>query len=180
MLSADEFVMDYIRVHANLLRSILMLGLCIWGIWQHHFSIVAGIIVTGAVSYYIGFLLSFIVGVSWSSLIAMTEPTLNGTITTLMISLVGFSCVAWLGYQHKETAELEQSKESSKRHPNYTHTDQVLPWAVANDVRTSLAAIRFLLFPIHDEKKLSELEIASRELSRLEQVFKEIEEQAHK
>ena len=179
MQKADESVMEYIRVHANLLRTILMLGLCIWGVWEHHFSIVTGIIVTGAISYYIGFLVSLIVCISWSAAIAFTEATISGSIATLMISLVGLSCVAWLGFQHKETAELEQSKESTKRHPSHPHTDQVLPWAVANDVRTSLAAIRFLLFPIHEEKRLDELEIASRELSRLEQVFKEIEEKAN-
>ncbi len=170
--------MDYIRVHANLLRTILMLGFCVWGVWQQHFSVITGIIVSGAVSYYIGFLVSLTVGIAWSVIIAMTTPTISGIISTLMISLVGFSCVSWLGYQHKETAELEQSKESLKKPSNHTHTDQILPWAVANDVRTSLAAIRFLLFPIHEEKKLNELEIASRELSRLEQVFREIEEKA--
>lgn len=179
MLHADEQLMDYVRVHANLLRTVLMLGLCVWGIWQNHISVVAGIVITGALSYFVGIILSLIVGFSWSILTAITEPTIGGIVAALMINFVGFSCVAWLGYQHKETTELEQSRESSKSSTR-THSDQVVPWVVANDVRTSLAAIRFLLFPIHQDKNMNELEIASRELSRLEQVFKEIEEKANK
>ncbi len=176
MIRADREAMAYIRLHANLLRSVLMLGLCVWGVWQNHGSVIAGIVITGALSYFVGFIFALIVGMAWSVITALTEPTLGGTIAALMINVVGFSCVAWLAYQHKETAERGQSKETMSDNPHHNHADQVVPWAVANDVRTSLAAIRFLLFPIHQEKELNELEIASRELSRLEQVFKDIEE----
>jgi hypothetical protein len=175
----DEQAMDYIRVHANLLRTVLMLGLCVWGIWQNHVSVAVGIIVTGAISYFVGFILSLTAGFSWVVVSAMTEPTIGSIAAALMINFVGFSCVAWLGYQHKETKEQKQTRETPGSQSK-THSDQVVPWDVTNDVRTSLAAIRFLLFPIHEEKRTNELEVASRELSRLEQVFKEIEEKANK
>ncbi len=176
MSTIDDCVIVYIRIHANLLRSILMLGLCIWGIWQHHVSIVEGIVITGAISYYASFLISLLIGVFWSIMSVTTEPTIGAAVSALMIYVVGFSCVSWLGYQHRETALWKHSREAIHEQTAHIHHDQVVPWAVANDIRTSLAAIRFLLFPIHEERNATELEIASRELQRLEQVFKEIEE----
>lgn len=55
--------------------------------------------------------------------------------------------------------------------------NQVLPWKVINDVRTSLSAIRFLLFHIQN-KELSNEEIqdATTELYRLEKLFQDLEQ----
>ncbi|MCL6445925.1 MAG: hypothetical protein K6T83_21190, partial [Alicyclobacillus sp.] len=50
-----------------------------------------------------------------------------------------------------------------------------VPWAVVNDIRTSLAAIRFLLFPLHTDEKDPALQKATMELSRLERIFSQME-----
>lgn len=86
-----------------------------------------------------------------------------------LIAFVEFCAMAWLGFQHqRQTTTTHQQQDNS-------HSDQVVPWAVANDIRTSLAAIRFLLFPLHGDAKDSAVEQATMELSRLEHIFSQIE-----
>jgi hypothetical protein len=168
----DERLLSIVWKHSNLLTAVAALLVWIWAVVTHQEWVALGIILTGAVSYWFGVLTAVAVSVVFLA-IGNFHPALSFPV--LVAQTVGFLSASWLGYRHKEEKilEVERMAQSSQS----SHPDQVLPWAVVNEIRTSLAAIRFLLFPIDDDKKTKELQKATLELSRLENLFHEIEKQ---
>ncbi|OFW78283.1 MAG: hypothetical protein A2201_03085 [Alicyclobacillus sp. RIFOXYA1_FULL_53_8] len=163
---SDRFIVNFLVSHANLITALATLGLAVWGLSLGHLFFFLGLIAIGALSYFFGMTLGLSVGVILG-LTRLLHPVPDTPLVTIVIvELVGYICIAWLGFRHKEQKQRQRVHE---------HTDQVLPWAVANEVRTSLAAVRFLLFPLHDERTSDQLETVTRELSRLENIFSEIE-----
>ncbi len=145
--------------------------LCVWGLALHQGWFVLSILVVGGFSYFLGVTIGFTAGVVWTGILFLISPNpLNVTFTEGIIHLLGYVLVSLLGHRHKAEA-LQQSEQITSR----PHESQMVPWAVANEMRTSLAAIRFLLFPLHDDNNYRELERATSELSRLESIFTEIE-----
>lgn len=163
---SDRFIVNFLLSHTNLITALATLGLAVWGLSLGHRIFFLGLIVIGALSYFFGMTLGLSVGMLLG-LTRLLHPV-PGTprVTIAIVELVGYVCIAWLGYRHKEQKQLQKVQE---------HTDPILPWAVANEVRTSLAAVRFLLFPLHDEHTSDQLETVTKELSRLENIFSEIE-----
>lgn len=158
--------------HINLIMAIAILCLAVWGGCTGHQAFVFGLAIVGASAYFAGILISVSVAIVYLSVnlcIGWTHPVQSSVI---LLQLIGYLAVAFLGYKHKTFKE--KQKTINKPH-------QVLPWAMVNEVRTSLSAIRFLLFPLQNRDAANpELQKATDELSRLEQLFQELEEKGEK
>ena len=50
-----------------------------------------------------------------------------------------------------------------------------MSWAVANEIRNSLAAIRFVLFPIQENAPDTNIERVTEEIVKIERFFEQIE-----
>jgi hypothetical protein len=170
----DEWLIQFLQTHFNLLMAMVLVGLCVWGLISGYAPFVVGLLVVGAVSYFFSLALALACGIVFTVLDIGLGAYNGFNISSILLQCVGYSCSAWLGFRHK------QQKEQAKQRLLATqdgHEPQVLPWAVVNEVRTSLAAVRFLLFPLHDEHKSQELKKATDELSRLESLFNQIEQE---
>lgn len=165
----DRLTVNLIQTHTNLIAAGIALGLCMWGLTAHHMSIVLGMVAIGAVSFFFGIALAMVAACGLF-IFDLCHLGLSGfPVSVELVKLVGYICISWLGYRHKEQQTIQ--KQVSDAHP-----DQVVPWAVVNEVRTSLAAVRFLLFPLHDQHKGQDLQKVTSELSRLENIFTQLEQ----
>ncbi|MCL6517218.1 hypothetical protein, partial [Alicyclobacillus sp.] len=164
----DARLVGFVRTHAHLFAATCALLLCVWGLTVRHVGFALGMVILGAVGYFIGLVVALGIGVVLTALDVYAAIHTDWVASTLLLEMVGYACIAWLGYSHR------QQKERQKRMALEIHEPQVLPWSVVNEVRTSLAAIRFLLFPLHGDNN-QEVRRATDELSRLERLFTEIE-----
>ncbi|QQE77792.1 hypothetical protein [Alicyclobacillus sp. SO9] len=171
----DALFVDAIQTRSSLLTALIVVTLCIWGSSTGHVWFVAGIMVVGALSYFFGIVIALLGGLAFTciELFAAAIPHMQASV--IFMEITGYIMITWLGYRHKEQKELQQ--EHIQQQQFVSHSDQVIPWSVTNEVRTSLAAVRFLLFPLDtDEQKDATLEKATAELSRLEHLFNEMEQ----
>ena len=150
----------------NLLTAIATLWICAWAVTNGRVEIAAGIFVVGALGYFLGLIVGASFGVICFAANLVSVPLTGNHLTAAMFGLVGYAVAAWLGYQHSEEKRMKTKKAKQ------THPDQVLPWDMVNEVRTSLAAVRYLLFPVQDSQE-EQIDLATRELSRLENLFNE-------
>lgn len=171
----DRKFVHVIKHHSDLFIAIAASILVGWAIVTAHPLYVAAVLVVGAISFFVGFIESVVVGLLLIGGIALFHwPISEGLdVSGLMMEAFGFGCVAWLGYRHRE--EQRQQKERAKFPAS---VDCVIPWVVANEVRTSLAAVRFLLFPFYASNPTEELAQttssivqATDELQRIENLF---------
>lgn len=162
----DKITLTYIQSCEYLIYMFLILSLCTWNISLHHDSILIGMAIILIAENYIGQTYTLAAGIVFSFVVLPLEPISRTSITLLLINLIGFCCAAWIGFSIKK----------SENFSAYTDSYQIIPWTVFNDTRTSLAAMRYLLFSINQKQKITELERAYNELSRLEKMFKGIEE----
>lgn len=172
----DGLFVNAIQMRSNLLIALIVVTLCIWGSSTGHVWFVAGIMVVGALSYFFGIVVALLGGLAFTSveLFAAAVPHMQASV--IFMEITGYVMITWLGYRHKEQKELQQEHIQQKQQ-FVSHSAQVIPWSVTNEVRTSLAAVRFLLFPLDiDEQTDPTLEKATAELSRLEHLFKEMEQ----
>ncbi|MCL6593544.1 MAG: hypothetical protein K6T31_06170 [Alicyclobacillus sp.] len=172
LADADHHAVAFVRTHANLFTAIVVAVLCLWAVTAGNVLFVIGVLAVGAVSYFAGLLTGLGAGCVFAAVLLYLGWRYGGLdLSAWLLQGVGFAGTAWLGYFHKAQKEWAEAR-LRQRDP---HAPQVLPWAVVNEVRTSLAAIRFLLFPLHSESERQELQRATDELSRLEQLFSELE-----
>lgn len=169
----DGRFVDFLQRHMDLVLAIGALGLVFWGAATNHPGYMVEIAVVGAVSFFAGFveslgLAALLMVWGWIRY-AMGYPGLD--ISSEMMQLFGYGCVAWLGFRHRE----QQRRQKERENPRLPHADSVIPWAVANEVRTSLAAVRFLLFPLDEQESPRSIRQVTDELKRLEEIFSEIE-----
>lgn len=169
---ADRKVLYILEHHANLMAAILVASLCGWGMVTLHVWFVVGVIAVGAAAYLLGATVALLGALLLTVLGTHLGPNFNLDITTALFELVGYALVARLGYGHRKTQRDLQRKQ---RELLSSHPDQVIPWHVSNEVRTSLAAVRFLLFPVSVEHNGPAVEEAVKELSRLEGLFEQLE-----
>jgi hypothetical protein len=160
--------MIFARTHADLLMAILTMGLATWGLISGHMPFVLGMAVIGAIGYFVGLVVALCVGLVTLFLGIFTMGTVHGVSSDILVQMVGCLSIARLGFRHKTLKEARQLAT--------TRPHEALPWAMVNEIRTSLAAIRFLLFPLHDERASQELQEATKELSRLEKLFHDLEQ----
>ena len=171
----DQRFVDFLQRHMDLVLAVGVLGLVIWAGATDRPAYVLEIAVVGAVSFYAGFVESLGLGallIGWGVVDrAMGNPGFD--ISSGMMQVFGYGCVAWLGFRHRE----QQRREKERVKTRLSHADSVIPWAVANEVRTSLAAVRFLLFPLDEQETPRSIRQVTEELKRLEEIFSEIERQ---
>jgi hypothetical protein len=167
----DKRLVRFVRNRAHLFAAAVALVLCVWGLSAGHAGFAAGMIILGAVGYFLGLTIAIGLGVVLTAVDVYVAMHTGVVPSTLLLEMIGYSCIAWLGYSHRE------QKERQKRLAMEVHEPQVLPWSVVNEVRTSLAAIRFLLFPLHGDGSNQEVRRATDELSRLERLFTEMEKE---
>jgi hypothetical protein len=173
--SLDGSLVKWVWAHMNLLTAIATLWICTWAVTNGKVEIVAGIFVVGGLGYFLGLIVGLGFGLIFFFLNVLSVPINADTLTAAMLGFVGYCVAAWLGYQHSEEKQSEQARAQK------THPDQILPWDMVNEVRTSLAAVRYLLFPMHEsqdkepENHDRKLDLATQELSRLERLFNEFE-----
>jgi len=165
----DNHLVTWTTEHSNLLMAIVNLALAAWALDSGLLAYVVGMALVGAVAYFAG----LFVAVSLLIITIGVDVALAGfahiLLSALIVEIIGYLNIAWLGFRHKRL-KMEQRRTMDGKHP-----DQIMSWTAVNEVRTSLAAIRYLLFPMHSEHTSQELQKASRELSRLEQLFQDIE-----
>ncbi|WP_067622541.1 hypothetical protein [Alicyclobacillus acidiphilus] len=171
---ADERMMMFVRLHGNFMLAIGVVGLAVWGAISNHPSYIFGLAFAGASAYVSGLVCGLCISMLYLCGNVVLDPghlfagqSLVTDIGTILLQVIGYLAVVFLGYKHKTLREFQ--KAASK-------ANQVLPWAVVNEVRTSLSAIRFLLFPLQDDtQSREEIQKATSELSRLEQLFHDLE-----
>jgi hypothetical protein len=176
--AADDAIVRFFRSHAYLCIAILSLAIFIWGCVTRHTGFAIGSILLGGLSYFFGLSVAVLFGIVFTFM-GVVHSGVSSQAATAAVELLGYICVAWLGYGHRvqnvEQKQLEKERSARENGEGDTHRDQIVPWSVVNEVRTSLAAVRFLLFPLHDKETGTQLEKATNELSRLEKIFSEIE-----
>ncbi len=170
----DAWLIDCLQTRFNLLMALALVGLCIWGLVSGLAWFVGALAVVGALGYFFGLAVSLLCGVVFTGLDIGFGLHAGLSITPVLVQCVGYGCSAWLGFRHKQQKQQTMQRLLTTQDG---HEPQVLPWAVVNEIRTSLAAIRFLLFPLHDEHTSQELKKATDELSRIEALFTEIEQE---
>lgn len=169
----DQRIQTFIKNHINLLILVLLLVITAWGMESDHLAFVLGLICIGAISYFQGLALAMVIGVVWSGLDLYTWSKHGFIISQILIEFVSNALIAWLGYAHKEQSKIQKQKQAVT-----SHVDPVLPWAVANEIRTSLAAVRYLLFPLEQDSQY-DVHTATSELTRMEELFSELEKKQH-
>ncbi len=176
-VTLDRKFVAWISQHTELLLAVAVCIIAIWAILTSEFTYVPAIALVGAVSFFVGFTASLGVSGLLAAWFVFQNVRIHHAIdaATVMVEVFAYGCVAWLGYRHRE----QQRRQMEKALQSQQHTDSVVPWVVANEIRTSLAAIRFLLFPLHatpqDDTSGDSLRQATAELQRLEQIFSNIE-----
>jgi hypothetical protein len=165
----DHYTVNFIKTHGNLIMAVISLFLFLWGVAFHSPLFLLGMVILGAVSFYFGISLALLGGVGFTIIDIIRSLGHGGMVTSLVVDVVGYICITWLGYHHRGQLRLQKAQDIPQ-----LHSDQIVPWVVLNEVRTSLAAVRYLLFPL-DAQHANDLEKITAELSRLEHLFAEIE-----
>lgn len=170
----DRVVIRTIDQHTNLMTAVIVLGLCSWAILTHHLWFVVLVVLVGAAAYYLGVTVALLLSVvaDLTRTLLSTAHGFDLIVTTALFEGAGYLLVARLGVLHRR----QRTALQNQRVVPPSHRDHVLPWQVTNHIRTSLAAVRFLLFPVEDERNHQALEQAVEELARLETIFQSIEE----
>ena len=165
----DSALVGFISSHANLFLACTALGLAAWEVSRHSFWPVAAMTLIGALGYYFGLTISLFAAspfLVWGAVSLLTAS--GSSFAELILQALGYSSIGWLGFRHKTIAHRQRASAS--------HDPQILPWNTVNEVRTSLAAIRFLLFPLQNPSSNQELTDVTKELARLEGLFNEMEQ----
>ncbi|MCL6547304.1 MAG: hypothetical protein K6T30_00170 [Alicyclobacillus sp.] len=168
----DRRAADLIRTHSNLLTAIAVLAILVWGLSAGYAWFVLMTVVLGAVSYFLGLSLALVCGLAFTLVDGYVKVKYGYPVSAVLLESVGFACIAWLGFRHRE--QKEQEVERMAMRLKGEKSPQVLPWTAVNEIRTSLAAVRFLLFPLNEENQ--NLKKAADEISRLETLFREMED----
>jgi len=165
----DKCAFAWMQKHSHLLMALVNLALAVWALSTGRGQYVFGIALIGAVGYFSGLIVALSSIVITMGIDVSLVGVVHISLSSLFVELVGYLNIAWLGFLHKRLKE-EQRHEIDEKHP-----DSIMSWTAVNEIRTSLAAIRYLLFPIQSEHVNRELQKATIELLRLEQLFQDLE-----
>lgn len=179
----DDQFLDWLSRHVDFFLALTCAVELFYGIARAQYSLVISIVLVGAISFFIGFVQSVAVTLLMMSTLffhgVLVKHTLD--IPFLVAATAGWLCVSWLGYHHREEQK-NQKRRLQSIELDHEKTTSALPWAVSNEIRTSLAAIRFLLFPLQgesdggDASREMPIAKATNELQRLENLFMDYEE----
>ncbi|MCY0874821.1 MAG: hypothetical protein OWT28_00840 [Firmicutes bacterium] len=171
----DRLFVDFIARHSDLVMMLSAAILLVWAVVTSQWLYVGAVIVVGGFSFFLGFVESivlagaFLIYAVWSHLPSHLDAA------TILMEVFGMGCVAWLGFRHREAQRQERERVRQE-----TLVESVMPWAVTNEIRTSLAAIRYLLFPYSEKigtgESIPSITKATDELQRIEKLFYEYEQ----
>lgn len=156
--------------------AVVVVALCVGGAVTNHVGFVLGILIVGAISYFFGMVVALLLsaGFAVAGLISLSNHDFSAA--EQVLETVGYLLIIWLGYRHKQQKQQQVEHRQNQGGAAPSHSPQTIPWSVNNEVRTSLAAVRFLLFPLNrDEETDRTIQRASAELSRIEDMFNEME-----
>jgi hypothetical protein len=169
----DRRIAQFWKRRPMLAPALTLLALVVWGGLHRELLFVTGMAAVGALSYSLGLTLGFSTSAIGTVVLFAVDRHDMGPAADAFASAViqglGFTLSAWMGYHHRRV----QIAERRRTQPKSQHRPHVLPWAVANEIRTSLAAIRYLLFPVQGNPDSAALQRATNELARLEALFDE-------
>ncbi len=175
VIGVDKKTVKWLKRHSHLVTALLALGILLW---IHHLWYIVSVIVIGGISYFFGLSVAFVVSLASVAINLLYTHEPNYILTMEPAKLASYVCVAWLGFHHRQQKRFQ--KHQSQQATFQQHPDQVVPWSVANEIRTSLASVRYLLFPIQESHKLREVDVLTDELARLEKMFEQIEKDSIK
>ncbi|MCL6454887.1 MAG: hypothetical protein K6T78_14870 [Alicyclobacillus sp.] len=159
-----------------LLTFVMVCGLALWSLATGEPWFIAGLVVIGALAYGLSAVVALVCAAVLTAVRAVWGFGGIASVTPALVELTGYLLVAHLGFRHRlEAVALSGRRGSVLPTLPADHRDRVLPWHVANEVRTSLAAVRFLLFPVQSGPGDSAVKQAVNELERLEGLFEEME-----
>ncbi|MCF8567664.1 hypothetical protein LLE49_23370 [Alicyclobacillus tolerans] len=165
--SLDQQFESFFRTHVDLVMFLIVLGVGSWGLASQHMWFVLGMLVVGALSYFLGLTIAMLAGLVLTVL-DLYNSYHGGLHTTIVVmEVIGYVTISWLGYRHRKQEEYQKQLAVLHAHP-----DQVMSWTVVNEVRNSIAAVRYLLFPMSDSENIQQV---SQELARIEQMFIQVE-----
>jgi hypothetical protein len=167
VLHIDTKTVKWLKIHSLLITAILAFGIMIW---VHHLWFIFTALLIGAISYFFGLSVALTASLIFAAINLAYSFQPSYILTMEPAKLACYVCVAWLGFHHRQQKRIQNGQFKTTTHPV-----QVVPWSVANEIRTSLASVRYLLFPIQENHKLNEVNILTEELSRLEKIFEQIE-----
>ncbi len=161
----DSSVRNFLQSHANLIVALVIVGILIR---LHTIWLLGGLVITGVLGYFagisIGLMSSFVLsGIGFYLWITHGLPDSSHVV----LDTISYWCNVWLACQYRREKKVQQNG----------HHDQVMSWAVANEIRNSLAAIRFVLFPIQENASDTNIDRVTAEIVKIERYFEEIESQ---
>lgn len=169
----DMDCIRFLREWSTLIAATLGVFLFAWGIVSTDYKLVIEVLLTGAVSYSIGFVPALI-GDLIMLLIRISGMYFTPYAAIEILQFLGCAYIAWLGFQHQQLA---RANRQQLQHMNkQEHPSHVITWNMVNEVRNSLLAMRLLLFQ-QAQKQTSpsttedEIKMVEEELLRLELIF---------
>ncbi|OPG15148.1 hypothetical protein [Ferroacidibacillus organovorans] len=179
----DYQFVTWVSRHVDFFLALTCTTELFYGIARSQYSLVISIVLVGAISFFVGLVESIAITLLMLLFVffhsVLVYHTLN--VPFLVAASAGWLCVSWLGFHHREEQK-NQKKRLLSVEWGHDQTASVLPWAVSNEIRTSLAAVRFLLFPLQSEEIIDDsarempIAKATHELQRLENLFMDYEE----
>ncbi len=160
----DSWVLDNLRSRATLIAALIGTVLLIWGIATHNPDLGIEAVLAGAMGYVVGFVPAVLGGLIITSIHFFREGMPISNFPVILIQIMGYTYIAWLGRQHKHLAVERRTQLADS-----IHDAKVVPWSFVNEVRNSLLAMRLLLFVKKNETaEHAQLELIEDELLRLE------------
>ena len=164
----DSRVGSFLQSHTSLIVVLIIVGILLR---LHTIWFLAGLVITGVFGYFagisIGLASSFVLsGLGFYYWIRHGCPESSHVV----LETISYWCNVWLACKHRKEKKVQQNG----------HHDQIMSWAVANEIRNSLAAIRFVLFPIQENAPDSNIERVTEEIVKIERFFEQIESQNYR
>ena len=168
----DSWVLDNLRMRATLIAALIGTAFLIWGIVTHNPNLGIEVILAGAMGYLIGFVPAVGGGLLITAIHFFSSGMPLESFPVIVIQIMGYTYIAWLGRQHKHLAIERRNKLA-----DVDHDAKVVSWSFVNEVRNSLLAMRLLLFVKQNEAtQHAQLRMIEDELLRLESLFGKLDD----
>ncbi len=168
---SDQVLFDFLKQKMTLIAAVIGIGLCILGFLLHNIEMSLEVVLVGAIGYLLGFIPAIVGGLILTGIRFSQVGFFWSEVPLETLVYLGCMYIAWLGREHK-VASIRRKQEIY----GFIQTAQVIPWSMVNEVRNSLLAMRLLLFSKHSETIESNLRLVEDELTRLDNLFHDLNE----
>ncbi|SHL11514.1 hypothetical protein [Alicyclobacillus tolerans] len=172
----ENQLLDTAARYLNLLLAFVAIVFAIYGVWAGFPWFALRLAIIGALSYFLSFLPGLLLGLI-TCIIWMEQHSALYPFDVLsafgIVQGIGTINICWLGYRHALEKRQYMQPHQPKSH-QITKNERIVSWQILNDLRSSLAAVRFLLFPGGTNITQRNLDDAMEELARLEQLVGKI------